>query len=130
MDRSEALRLLGLSDGCSASEVNRAYEEKASELSTRIDAAPTDALRAKYEQMQAKLDEAKSSLSAPQQSFQSSSPLSATKMADLPGAAPSYTEGFGSGVQAGASLGILAGHVLMGRYEIKEQIGEGGRGAV
>lgn len=127
MNRNEALSLLGLEEGASTSEIDAVLTEKQSEVAGRIAAAPTDVLRAKYEQMQSRLNEVKSALSTPKQHVFSSSPLSATKMADLPGVAPSHT---GGGAHAGASLGIQPGHVLANRFEIKEQIGEGGMGAV
>lgn len=55
--------------------------------------------------------------------------LSATRLADLPGASP-YLTGHGTAGTAVQIASLQIGHVLAGRFRIEEQIGAGGMGAV
>jgi len=49
MDRVEALSLLGLEEGSGLIEIEAAHSVKAESLQGRIDGAPTEALKAKYQ---------------------------------------------------------------------------------
>lgn len=55
--------------------------------------------------------------------------LSATRLADLPGASAYQTSAGGEGTSVQIAS-LQAGHVLAGRFRVEEQIGAGGMGAV
>ncbi|MGX5174010.1 SUMF1/EgtB/PvdO family nonheme iron enzyme [Aliikangiella sp. IMCC44653] len=118
MDNQQALKLLGLTGSESADDITKAYQAKLQMVEDKITAAPTDALKQKFEQMKQSIEQAYTLLNAKQKS--ASSPLTETKIADLPGAGPAESVG----------IELKAGTTLAGRYEIKDQIGAGGMGAV
>ncbi|WP_226661447.1 serine/threonine-protein kinase [Microbulbifer aggregans] len=124
MKREEALRLLGLGDSAGKAEIEQAVAAKRLQLQQAQAKAPTDVLKAKYGKMLAQLDSVQSALLNPAQPGNSANPLSQTKMADLPQSATQ----FGEGTQV--QIDLQPGTILAGRYEIKEQIGLGGMGAV
>mgnify|MGYP002700286196 CR=1 FL=1 len=127
MDTTQALAYLGLNDNASQAEVTSTINKKQQQLSNQQDKAPTDALKQKYQASLAQLAEAKvllvTDIHQPQTS--QASPLSQTKLADLPGATPALDLGDNE-----AALALQAGNILADRYEIREQIGAGGMGAV
>ena len=128
MTQEEALKVLGLEADAPVEVIKYTASQKQKELQSKIDSAPTDALKAKFQQLLDKVIAAEQALSSTNSSpaSQHSSPLSKTKMADLPGAAPVSEDSTTQGQQQA----LQAGTVLAGRYEIKEQIGAGGMGAV
>jgi len=126
MDRTQLLGLLGKEENTPTAELETAFQKKVSEFEQRINGAPTDALKTKYQQLLDELNAAKSLL-APTQSTITPN-LTATQMADLPDAMPSYTQS--DTTLSNTQLSIQLGQVLAGRYEVKEQIGQGGMGAV
>jgi formylglycine-generating enzyme required for sulfatase activity/serine/threonine protein kinase len=135
MDKVSALGLLGLEGNLGEREIRAAVARKKEDLASKQASAPTESLKAKFASLLAKLDEAESVLlgqapgaSNPAQAGSRSSPLSQTKLADLPQGQQSYT-GFDSG-DSGARIHLQRGHKLANRYEIREQIGAGGMGAV
>ena len=126
MTQDEAIKILGLKAVASADDINAAANQKKADLESKVSSAPTDALKAKFQQLLDKVVTAEQSLNQAGSSKASSgsrSPLSETKMADLPGMAPDA--GVDSSMQT-----LQLGTTLAGRYEIKEQIGAGGMGAV
>lgn len=127
MDLESARVLLGLGQQISLGEVERAFTSRREITAQRASTAPTEALRAKYQQALDELEHARQAVLA---HLRPSAPnLSRTQMDDLPGAQPVYTQ---SGLSATASVAnrIENGQVLASRYEIREQIGIGGMGAV
>ena len=126
MTQDEALNKLGLTAGATAEEIKKAAQQKQQDLQSKIASAPTDALKVKFQQLLEKINAAEQILIQPAQT-KNASPLSQTKMADLPGAAPSNTQGVG-GEQSIPE--IQPGKILASRYEIKELIGQGGMGSV
>jgi serine/threonine protein kinase len=123
MNAEQAKQLLGLEASVSNEGALVELSKKRTQLEEKHNAAPTDALKAKFEQSLKQLAEVEKALS---QSAASAprSPLSETKLADLPGAAPMSSQGDASQHQ------LKPGDTLAGRYEIKELIGQGGMGAV
>jgi formylglycine-generating enzyme required for sulfatase activity/serine/threonine protein kinase len=125
-----SLKLLGLEEGASKASIDTAYTAKRSELQGKQQSAPTPPLADKFTAAIAKLDQAYQQLgtsadssSATQDASARSStasPLSQTKLDDLPGLAPEDLK----------QLSFEVGHVLAGRYTIKELVGQGGMGAV
>ena len=122
MNQQEALKVLSLEPGASNNEIKTAVEKKKADLQNKISSAPTEALKAKFQQLLDKVAEAENTLAQPSAPQQSSSPLSETKMADLPGAGPAGADSSAQALQPGATL--------MERYEIKALIAQGGMGAV
>lgn len=119
MKHSDVLEMLGLQQGVTPGEIEKAITIRKGELESKMASAPTDALKAKFQTMLDKVTAAEESLTS---SAKTASPLSQTKMADLPGMAP---------VADNATQQIIeTGVVLAGRYEIKELIGQGGMGSV
>ena len=55
MNRRQAAQLLGIGEGASAAEANAAFLVKLNELDGRIQTAPSDALRQKYQDMRGEL---------------------------------------------------------------------------
>lgn len=124
MNREQAYAVLGLGRDASQDDIRAAYENKKTEMGKRIETAPTEALKAKFSQLLEQLEPARDLLLSGAPLQPSSSPsLSATKMADLPNSG-SMREG------AAGHLLLTSGQVLAKRYEIQEQIGSGGMGAV
>lgn len=157
MDRVEAMGILGIGEGTADNIVDLVQQTKLKEIEDRIESAPTDALKEKYKAQIEQLNEAvavfksgagsdvtQTSVSPdaptgfPSQggvgssmsgSFgNSGSPLSATKMADLPQVDQSFT--MADGAAPGEALQMNPGTVLADRYEVKERVGAGGMGAV
>jgi serine/threonine protein kinase len=126
MNAEQVKQLLGLEVSVSNEAALAELNHKRTQLEEKRNAAPTDALKAKFEQSLKQLAEAEKAL---RQSASPAprSPLSETKMADLPGMAPKGSQGDATGIQ---QLHLQPGDILAGRYEIKEQIGAGGMGAV
>ena len=125
MDKQQLLKALNLDESANADRLKQAYEAKLAEIDSKLEQAPTDVLKQKFAQIKTDLQAA---YSAAASSSAVATPLSQTQMADLPQADASYTQ-FGEGGQA-IQLAIREGDTLAGRYDIKEQIGVGGMGAV
>ena len=131
MDKQQLLKALNLDENANADALKQAYEAKLGEIDGKIEQAPTDALKQKFAQIKADL--AGAYASAMVASVQAASPLSQTQVADLPQSDMSYTGFEAGGQEAGAMLGrqLKPGTELSdGRYQIKEQVGAGGMGAV
>jgi len=135
MDFKQALKQLGLTAVNTQSEADETYYQKRALITQKMEQAPTEALKEKFKSMLVSLDKAYSIVSIqvvnaaekPSQPTQNSSPqsknrspLSESKLYDIPGVAPADIE----------QLSLEAGHKLAGRYTIEEQIGAGGMGAV
>ncbi len=120
MNKQQALQQLGLSEGASLQAINTAYQEKSTTIEEKLSAAPTEGLKEKFIKMQASLQQAQQILLNDTTETSAHSPLSQTKLADLPGI----------GATAGAQLNLQTGQTLAERYKIEEQIGAGGMGAV
>ena len=126
MDKQQLLKALNVDENANADSLKQAYEAKLAEIDSKIEQAPTDALKQKFSQI--KVDLAGAYASAMVETVQAASPLSQTQMADLPQVNASYTQYGEDG--APVQLALRVGETLAGRYEIKEQIGIGGMGAV
>ncbi|MBB3168030.1 bifunctional serine/threonine-protein kinase/formylglycine-generating enzyme family protein [Simiduia aestuariiviva] len=121
MNREHALQALGLDASADQATIDQAISTKRSQIQQKHDAAPTDALKAKFAQMLAQLNEAEALLTSPATPKpKKPSPLSQTKLADLPG----------MGAAAENHALLTEGQTLAGRYQIKAHIGAGGMGAV
>ena len=128
MSRDEALALLGLQASVAATEIQEALLQQVLQLEGRVANAPTEALKEKYRRQLLDLEAARQVLVGP---GPEAGGLSQTKIADLPVAQASYApSSTGPGASAGAAMTLQPGRVLAGRYEIREQIGAGGMGAV
>lgn len=138
IDRDDASVRLGVDPDHTQEELRAAYESRRTALLERLERAPTDSLRVKYQAALTELDEAFSLLEQPlvaeavsRPGAVSSSPavpsLSHTQLRDLPGAAPGYTQGGGAGSGA---VGLQPNSVLAERYEVLRLLGRGGMGAV
>jgi len=136
MQTTQALTQLGLDEGATQAEVEQAYQQRSARISGRLDKAPSDTLKHKYQTILTQLAAAKALLLEPEIMNETTdnkanansnaaprSPLSATKLADLPGAGTSM----GGAPDADE---LHAGQLLGNRYQIKGQIGAGGMGAV
>jgi formylglycine-generating enzyme required for sulfatase activity/serine/threonine protein kinase len=123
MDAQKALSMLGLTETATTAEISVAAKAKMAQLQEKQEAAPTEALKAKFDQLLTQVTEAQallqSAASATASVKKPSSPLSQTKLADLPNMAG-----------ATAPVELQAGQILAGRYQIKAQIGAGGMGVV
>ncbi|GAA5525410.1 serine/threonine-protein kinase PknD [Microbulbifer aestuariivivens] len=144
MIQDAELQALGLDDEASPAQIREAIARKQVQLEQALEKAPTDALRNKFRQQQEKLallaaqlvPEAKShttphttSQTAPQTTptptgTAGAASLSQTKLADLPQSATQFDSG------NTAQVNLREGQMLAGRYEVQEQIGAGGMGAV
>jgi len=132
MQTTQALTQLGLDDGATQAEVEQAYQQRSARISGLLDKAPSDTLKHKYQTKLTQLAAAKALLLEPEIMNETTdntanaaprSPLSETKLADLPGAVTSM-------VGAPDADELHAGQLLANRYQIKGQIGAGGMGAV
>jgi serine/threonine protein kinase len=131
MDNQQALKLLDLVGGESSIDISTAYQTKLSALEDKITSAPTEVLKQKLIKMEDALFQAhdllinttKSDSIEPMTNENKpakTSPLSQTKMHDLPGA----------GTQNNNESTLEIGSVLAERYQIKAFIAQGGMGAV
>jgi TPR repeat protein/serine/threonine protein kinase len=136
MEQSQALSLLGIDSNVTLTGdvIEAAYAAKQKPLQMLVEKAPTGTLKAKYQtqlgQFQSARDTLLRSLSSSESKIDDSSPLaslSQTKLADLPSAQVRHSQ---FEEQAKVELGLQPGQVLANRYEIREQIGAGGMGAV
>ncbi len=118
MNNEQFLTVLCLAANTPTTEIDAAFKIKLSELNEKITSAPTDALKAKFQTLIDELTQAKNQFASTTQ--QSSSPLSQTKMADLPG----------MGVELNSQTLEVGTTLSHGRYEIKAFIAQGGMGAV
>jgi len=125
MTRDEALHALGLDVNVSPVDIERALLDRVAQLEQRISVAPTDALKQKYKRQLSELEEARTALLG----GGGGSRLSETMMADLPMAQAAYTRG-AVGPNTATGLSLKSGQILAARYQIEEQIGVGGMGAV
>lgn len=126
MNAEQAKQALGLEPTVSNDEALAELTKKRAQVAEKLATAPTEALKAKFQQMQQKLDEVEAALKAGSAAT-SRPPLSETKLADLPGMSPRGSQGDAGSAQ---QLHLKSGDTLAGRYEIKELIGQGGMGAV
>ncbi|MGY6215745.1 protein kinase domain-containing protein [Methylolobus aquaticus] len=130
LTRDEALHVLELSDAQAPGEVEQAVAERRQQIEQRLASAPTEALRAKYRRQLDELDDARQSLLGGP-ALPTGSDLSQTMLADLPLAQASYTRVEGGPAAGAPGVALKPGQTLGGgRYEILEQIGAGGMGAV
>jgi formylglycine-generating enzyme required for sulfatase activity/serine/threonine protein kinase len=123
MDAQKALSMLGLTETATTAEIAVAAKAKMAQLQEKQEAAPTEALKAKFDQLLMQVTEAQALLQSAAPATASvkkpNSPLSQTKLADLPNMAGDT-----------APIQLQAGQILAGRYQIKAQIGAGGMGVV
>ena len=133
MDKQQALKILGLTGDESADEINNAFQTKLEKTDEKSLSAPTDALKKKFQQLKDDLEQAHKILASQnsqnsqnhQANKKSSSPLSQTKMADLPGVGSSAANSAGAD-----NVALEVGQILDQRYEIKAFIAQGGMGVV
>lgn len=148
MNPQEALSILGLVGTPDMAEIERAFRTKQSELDTNLLDTSVDKLEARRLHLAdafllltrqtlsgtdvisstARSGNLTGATPAPP-AFRAPSGLSATKLADLPGA-HSYQTALGTGGNMMQIASLQPGHVLASRFEIKAQIGAGGMGAV
>lgn len=142
MDRTTALQILSLEEGFTAAQLKSSYDQKISAIAERLENARIPKLRAQYEAALQEAEAAHALLKGkPVAAGGGAAHLSATKLADLPQAGPSYTQFSGSAALAAGAAGsegaagatstaLRVGQVLCGRYELRERIGTGGMGEV
>lgn len=123
MIREEALQVLGLDSHASPAEIQQALMARVAQLEQRLAAAPTQALKAKYQANLEQLEEVWSQLlGGPRVAG-----LSESMLHDLPRSKPSDAP---SGGGPGGGMNFRPGKLLANRYEIDQQIGVGGMGVV
>ncbi|MFL0797283.1 MAG: SUMF1/EgtB/PvdO family nonheme iron enzyme [Cellvibrionaceae bacterium] len=128
MDQQKALTLLGLEQGANSEQINQAYSAKKKKVDGLLEKAPSDALKEKYHTMLKPLEQAQQELlGGVAAGSHVGSSLSQSKFDDLPNAQARHSQ---FEEQAKTQLNLKPGDVLANRYEIKEQIGAGGMGAV
>jgi serine/threonine protein kinase len=129
MELEAARVLFGLGQQISEQEIEACFSERRQMAEQRLNTAPTESLRAKY---QAALDELAQARECLRASLRASAPhLSQTKLGDLPGAQPLFTAlGSSAGATSAGVRLVEVGQVLANRYEIREAIGAGGMGGV
>ncbi len=132
MNKQQALELLELDAEASQADIIATAATKQAEVTGKKASAPTEALAIKFNTLLERLQQAEAVLTAVDNQepglatlkanghSNSYSPLSHTKLADLPGMTP----------QDSNQLELQPGQLLASRYEIKELIGQGGMGAV
>lgn len=146
MNTEEAQKLLILAPGHNAAEVEVAASQLIEDAVAKRERAPTPQLKAKFSALIERLESARHALLLVQghqttrTQGQAFSPLSQTQMADLPRAQATTAGSVGSnnasgsqwggGAVAGDAAALKVGQLLAGRYEIREQVGTGGMGAV
>lgn len=146
MNTEDAHKLLGLALGHTATDIEQAARQLIDDANAKCERAPTPQLKAKFAALVERLEQARHALllaqgqHATRPQGQASSPLSHTQMADLPRAQATGAGGamggsasgsqWGAGQATGDVAAIKVGQLLAGRYEIREQIGTGGMGAV
>jgi formylglycine-generating enzyme required for sulfatase activity len=119
MTRDEAENLLNLPGSPSVGEVESAVIERRRRIEQRLDTASTEAVRDQCRRQLDRLEEAKTAL------------LGETEMlTDPPSAQADDARVDDAAPRANPGLPVKPGQNLAGRYEIKEQIGAGGMGAV
>lgn len=126
MTRDEALQALGLEITVTPIEMERALVERVGQLEKRLATAPTEVLKEKYRRQLDELEQARRALIGESIGGR----LSRTMMADLPIAQAAYTRNTGSGPMGNMGIALHPGQTLAGRYQLHEQIGAGGMGAV
>ena len=101
MYQQQAFKLLGVEQGASQKAIINAHRSKQQSLIEKLSAAPTDALKAKLQQMNQSLDEALALLTSPSPSGEEEqstaakskrSPLTESKLFDIPGVAAADVE--------------------------------------
>jgi len=135
MDGEKSLSLLGLQAGASAVDVEAAYSAKQQQVSNLLEKAPTEGLKAKYQQMLEPLAQARdlllASASDASSEKEAATPgrggLSQSKFEDLPNASARHSQ---FEEKATAELSLQEGQLLAGRYKIEEKIAAGGMGVV
>ena len=120
------LKALNLDENANADDLKKAYEAKIADIDSKIEQAPTEALKQKFTKGKGDLNYAYQLIE--EEGGKSSSLLSQTQISDLPQAKASYTN-FGESGEP-IQLAIRDGDLLAERYEVKEQIGSGGMGVV
>jgi len=127
LDIDAARSLLGLEDIVDSEAVETSFLSRSQAFKSRISAAPTEALKQKYQAALKQLEDARAALLA---AAQPAAPgLSATQFGDLPSAQPIFTQAGFASSQNPASF-LKPGTVLAHRYELRARIGLGGMGAV
>jgi serine/threonine protein kinase/cyclophilin family peptidyl-prolyl cis-trans isomerase len=142
MTPQQALDILGLVGTPDLAKIDASHRARVAEADAEIQNAIDEPTKHAWMQRKAALNDAYSALmrqtlggaevasnSTSQPTFQPPSGLSATMMADLPGAHP-YQTALGTGGNMAQIASLQPGHVLSNRFEIKAQIGAGGMGAV
>lgn len=125
MNQSAIAELVGLDESASADQILEAIAQKIVQLQQAQAKAPTDVLRNKYQRQLDQLQLARGQLTAQgSESGHVNAALSQTKMADLPQSGTQFDAA--NNVQ----IRLQSGQLLASRYEIREQIGSGGMGAV
>lgn len=140
MDIQQAYKLLSLTEAASVTDIKQAYLKKSTLVDGKAQSAPTDALKQKFEQFKADLEQAQQLLlaqhqqssrqkptSGEKQNSHSSSPLSQTKMYDIPSAGVNSSA---NDAENSDTITLEVGLVLAERYQIKAFIAQGGMGAV
>ena len=84
MDIQQAVKVLGLTGNESIADIKQAYQTKLLLVEEKCQSAPTVVLKQKFEKLKTELKHAQQVL-LDNQKQASRSPLSQTKMADLPG---------------------------------------------
>lgn len=119
MDKSKALKIIGLDESASSEDIQAALVQKRKSINSKIKSAPTEMLKEKFTAMIQQIHEAEEVLVERRQS-----PLSETKLADLPDLEPLEAS------QQSNQITFEKGDWVAERYEIHSLIGQGGMGLV